>query len=188
MAAADLCKPPEHRIGATITPSMHDEARALILETEQFLRPAGPDTVRRWLAAFGPTVAGRMPEAEIRVRLQAYETALDAPVCCYTKRSLQMAARRFKFFPSVSELCELFDEITRPHRDAIAKAKRVLQTPAQVATPRGPRTEADKQRVAELVASAKRALAEGTATLQGRDTHQRPANGDCGAFGEKGAA
>lgn len=184
MAALDLIKAPEHRIGATITPAMHDEARAVIAETEGFLRPAAPDTVRRWLAAFGPTVAGRMPEAEIRVRLQAYETALDAPPCCYTKRSLQMAARRFKFFPSVSELCELFDEITLPHRTAIARARRVLQEPAREPVARGERTEADRARVAELVARAKAALAEGAATIQGRDTHQRPANGEI----QKGAA
>lgn len=167
MAANDLAKIPEHRIGMTITRAMHDEAHEIISQTEDFLQPAKSETVRRWLAAFGPTVAGRMPEDEIRARLRSYEIALDFPPCCYTKRSLQMAARRFKFFPSVSELCELFDDIVRPHREAMAHAKRVLQERIKTTPPRFVKTDDDKNRVSELVRQAKEALARGTEELQG---------------------
>lgn len=188
MTALDLAKPPEHRLGARVTVEMQDEARAIIAETFEYLRPASPETVRRWLAAFGPTVAGRMPEAEIRVRLQAYETALDAPPCCYTKRSLQIAARRFKFFPSVSELCELFDEITLPHRTAIARAKRILQEQPQAARVKAPKTDADRARVTEMVARAKAALAEGSAALKGYEPPRNAPQPDCGPSQERGAA
>lgn len=49
---------------------------------------------------------------------------------------------------------------------------------------RGKRTPEELAQVAAAVAKAKTALAEGTATIQGRDTHQRPANGEI----QKGAA
>lgn len=52
---------------------------------------------------------------------------------CFTRKTLKQAAARFKWFPSVSELAEFFDEVTAPTREIKFICARVAA--AKVANP-----------------------------------------------------
>jgi hypothetical protein len=140
--AEDIRKSPEHRIGLLLTASVRAEAEAIVAAADDALQPAEPDTVRRWLLALGPLVAGSMPLAEVQTKLAGYVAVIDAPAPCFTKRTLQAAALRFKWFPSVAELGELFAEVTLPIRSSRSDALRVLQGPA---APKGLRKAVDDE-------------------------------------------
>lgn len=130
-----MTKPPEHRVGLQVTPEIRAEAETLLASCDASLRPAERDTVTKWLVALGPLVAGNMPLDDARTRIAGYVSVIDAPPMCFTRGTLKAASARFKWFPSVAELTELFADITAPIRQAKFAAKRVLaekpETPRQ---------------------------------------------------------
>lgn len=129
------------------------------------MRPADGDVVRKWLGDLGVLVAGAMGVDEARAKLAAYANLIadDFPRAAFTRRTLATAGRRFKFFPSFSELSEFLDET---HGDLRTKVDR-LQALAKPG--RQPRTQVEeepvsiqeRQRMGELFGMLAKAMASG---------------------------
>lgn len=122
----DLSKPPEHRLGLAVTQEAIDEATTLADACDAALQPANAETVVKWLTALGNCVVAPGTSEDARTKLTSYASILNAPPCCYTQGTLRKAAERFKWFPSVSELSELFAEIVGPIKSARFAAERVM--------------------------------------------------------------
>lgn len=76
---------------------------------EAMLRPAMQTEIEKWLASLGILVAGNMPADDARMKLKAYGSLLNAPRSILTKDTLDKAGRKFKWFPSYSEITEFLD-------------------------------------------------------------------------------
>ena len=98
-------KPP-----AVITDSMRKDAEQSLPIAQALCDPAPKDRAKQWLATLGTIVAGNMPAAEAQMRLKAYVGLIEIPAGMMTRQLLDRAGRRFKFFPSYSELAEFVDE------------------------------------------------------------------------------
>lgn len=122
----DLRKPPEHRLGLAVTPEALSEAQSIVQACDDALRPANAETVVKWLTALGKCVVAPGTSEDARSKLTSYASVLSFPPCCYTQATLRRAAERFKWFPAIAELSELFGEITGPIKRAQFAAKRVL--------------------------------------------------------------
>lgn len=89
-----------------ISSAMASEVNSALVAAEQALERAPRDTIERWLEALGVLVAGNPGEADAARKVRAYAAMLDYPPGAFTRRSLDTAARRFKFWPAYAELCE----------------------------------------------------------------------------------
>jgi hypothetical protein len=67
------------------------------------------DVAKKWLISLGTLCAGAMPLDEAQTRITAYSTVLCGQFAphVFTQRSLERAARQFKFFPCCAELAEM---------------------------------------------------------------------------------
>lgn len=139
----DLSKPPEQRYGLICPQELHDEAIRLISACDDALRPASSETVGKWLTALGGTCAvASGPSQDAKEKVWAYINVLDFPPICYTHGTLKRAARKFKFFPTVSELSEFFAEIVGPIKKTRFGAERVSKSKVESRyTPREKRKE-----------------------------------------------
>lgn len=106
------------------------EAAAALPGLLDWMQSGDDDTVRRWLGDLGVLVAGAMGADEARAKLVAYTSLIadDYPRATFTRRTLAAAARRFKFFPSFSELCDFLDETRGDLRTKLDRLQR-LATP-----------------------------------------------------------
>ena len=82
------------------------EAKEAAIGVEQALRPAPPEVAERWLEALGVLCAASPQEADAARKVRAIALMLEFPARCFNRASLNAAARRFKFFPSYSEICD----------------------------------------------------------------------------------
>lgn len=123
----DLGKPPEHRLGLRLTPEIHSEAISIVRACDAALRPANAETVVKWLTALGKCVVAPGTSDDARSKLTSYASVLSFPPCCYTQGTLRRAAERFKWFPAVAELSELFNDVIEPIKAARFTASRVAK-------------------------------------------------------------
>jgi len=86
------------------------EAERLLPKVRAALERADRGTMEKWLIALGNLVAGKTSVDEAKMKIGAYSTMLDYPDRCFTDKTLRDAARKFRWFPSYSEVCELLDE------------------------------------------------------------------------------
>lgn len=91
---------------SSISSKTMTEAREAAAGVEQALRPAPPEVAERWLEALGVLCAASPQEADAARKVRAIALMLEFPARCFNRASLNAAARRFKFFPSYSEVCE----------------------------------------------------------------------------------
>ena len=131
----DLGKPPEHRLGLRLTDAIHAEAVSIVRACDDALRPANAETVVKWLTALGKCVVAPGTSDDARSKLTSYAGVLSFPPSCYTQATLRRAAERFKWFPAVAELSELFNDVIAPIKAARFAASRVAkqrpETPRQ---------------------------------------------------------
>lgn len=141
--ADDLSKPPEHRYGLIVTQEISDEANALVIACDDALRPAGYDTMIKWLSALGAVSASPSSDStDVKIRMSAYANVMDFPPMCYTQGTLKRAARKFKFFPTVAELSNFFADIVDPIRKTRFDADRITKAKVESRyTPREKRKE-----------------------------------------------
>lgn len=160
--AENLGKPPEHRIDLPATIELRDEAQRIVKACDEALRPAERETAARWLGALGPLVAGNMSLEDARARISGYLDVLDAPPICFTGRTLKAAAARYKWFPSVAELVEFFDEVVREIKWTRFQAQRVANAPVirRSSRPKGQATDPTYIAAAENLARVKAELAQ----------------------------
>ncbi len=130
-----------------------------------WMRPADDDTVRRWLGELGVLVAGAMGVDEARAKLGAFTSLIadDYPRAAFTRRTLATAARRFKFFPAFSELCDFLDETAAELRSKVNRIQALAapQCQRQREAEAEPVSLAERQRVGELFGLLGKALRTG---------------------------
>lgn len=77
--------------------------------------PAARDIIDTWLYHLGRSIAGQpLSEAEVKDRINHNGGLLRhaaAPRAAFTVDSLQVASRRFQFWPSYKELWEFVEEV-----------------------------------------------------------------------------
>lgn len=106
---------------------MMPEIRAAHAKLGQALGPTDAAIIARWIAPLASMVS-RAPEGDtLRVRVQAMAHALtDLPLCCWTPEMQRLAARTFKFWPSVAEIAELVAPAAQPLRQQRAALQRMM--------------------------------------------------------------
>ena len=141
--ADDLSKPPEHRYGLIVTREISDEAVELVSACDEALRPAGHDTVIKWLSALGSVSASASSDStDVKIKISAYANVMDFPPMCYTHGTVKRAARKFKFFPTVAELSNFFADIVDPIRKTRFDAEKISKVKIESRfTPRDKRKE-----------------------------------------------
>jgi hypothetical protein len=113
-----------------ITPQLRDEAEAGLRSLRVAMQPPPAPTMRKWLATLGTLTAGKVDAEDAATRIDAFVGMLDYPAQCFTKRTLDAAARRFRWFPSFAELAEFLDEQAAPLRTLADRLEQLLQVPA----------------------------------------------------------
>lgn len=151
------------KVPASMSDKTRNEAAAAYANAKRLLWLASQNQISDWLMQLGVLVAGSMSAQDAGLKISAYASLLDdLPVGVLTKQSLKSAGASFKFFPTFSEVNEFLEietanlkryvqrlEVLASHRPAIAKSATVGE--AQI-------SEADKQKVADIVASIAKKL------------------------------
>lgn len=135
----------------SISSRTKSEARTALAAADAVLQPAPRETVERWLEALGVLVAGNPSEGDAARRVQAFAAMLEFPAAAFCRRSLDAAARRFRFFPAYAELTELLEAETADAKRRRFQLRRLVALPVADPEPAGTRWSAlsDDQR-AEL--------------------------------------
>lgn len=107
------------------------EAKRVIAGVDEALKPAPAEAVERWLEALGALVAAAPGEAEAARKIRAMSVMLEYPASAFNRRSLDAAARRFKFFPAYAELCEHLEAEIAETKRLRHQLRRVLALPVQ---------------------------------------------------------
>lgn len=132
-----------------ITRAIIDAAKAALPLWDAYMvrAPIGhigsPNTVAEWLSQLGVLCASqKMSVADAKEKLVAYATGLDFPTECFTQKSLYVAARHFKWFPTFSEVCDWLEKYiatARVMHDRIRALANADLTPTALAAPvKGP--------------------------------------------------
>lgn len=107
-----------------------------------------------WLLKLAALTAGSKPLSEIEAQARAYAELLDYPAFAYTRDTLREAGgKRFKFFPTLTELCAFFDEKVSAVREEERRCRMIAKADGRVrsADEWHPPTEDEKARVAKLL-------------------------------------
>ena len=107
------------------------EAQSALAAVDEALKPAPEALALRWLTALGTLTATRTDEADATGKARAYATMLEYPASAFTKASLGVAARKFRWFPSFAELCEHLEAETAEAKRLRHQLRRVLALPVQ---------------------------------------------------------
>jgi len=107
------------------------EARDLAATVDALLRPAPVEAIERWLEALGVLCAASPQEADAARKVRAMALMLEFPPRCFNRASLDAAARKFKFFPSYSEVCQHLEDEARGLKRQRHDLRRVLALPVE---------------------------------------------------------
>lgn len=99
------------------------------------LKPAPAEQAERWLEALGLLTATNPDDADAKLKIHAISRMLEFPARCYNRSSLDAAARRFKFFPAYSEVCEHLEGEARELKRQRHDLRRVLALPVEDSRP-----------------------------------------------------
>jgi hypothetical protein len=159
--SADLAKAPEFRLGLAVTAELQAEAKRVVSACDAALTIANEAIVIPWLNCLGMLCAAAPGQsADMGPRYVGYAKTLDYPAICYTQETLREAAKRFRFFPTVAELTEIFNPIVAPIQrtrfDAARVARATISSAKAPASKRandpkflGAMADLDRLRVAE---------------------------------------
>jgi hypothetical protein len=111
------------------------EAQSALAAVDEALKPAPEALALRWLTALGTLTATRTDEADATGKARAYATMLEYPASAFTKSSLGVAARKFRWFPSFAELCEHLEAETAETKRLRHQLRRVMALPVQDDSP-----------------------------------------------------
>ena len=169
--------------GERITEAQAKMLPDAIRACEHHMRPAGVeflavqlDRLFEFAAAFGIN-ADRAKAAKF------YAPLADLPRDLLTKaidRAVITKSDSYRL-PMPAEIAATVRDDMDHRRAVLGGLRKMERAPVET---RAKRTPEELAQVAAAVARAKAALAEGSATIQGRDTHQRPAHSEI----QKGAA
>jgi len=83
------------------------------------------DVIAGWLLDLETAVATNLSPKQIAGRISAVLAVLgNLPPCCWTRETFAIAAKTFRFFPTVAELHELLDPIKARQIEAIRIIRR----------------------------------------------------------------
>lgn len=136
-------------------------AKRELPKAEERCNPPSRDLARKWLSSLGTLTAGRMPAEEARSKLIAYSEFFDHPSGAFTKETLRLAAKEFKWFPSFSELSTFLDEQSVPIRNERDRIKAIAD--ATIEEPQKPKNidpEERERRTNETMAEYRKNMAE----------------------------
>ncbi len=88
-----------------------------------------------WLSGLGILIAGNMPLDDVKAKVAAYAAGLSHPSVCFTDETRFAAARRFKWWPSFSELAQFLDGEAAPLRERLRRLNRVSTMKAATEAP-----------------------------------------------------
>ncbi len=84
-----------------------DEAQVALDDLGRLMVPVSLERITMWLTELGVLCAGGMSVADAKLKIITYgKRLMDYPTAAFTDKSLTEAARKFKFFPTFSELDE----------------------------------------------------------------------------------
>lgn len=116
------------QVPSRITQPMIDDAKEQLAVWQAYLAPCQlgrigeQNTVVDWLSQLGTMCAGqKMSVDEAKEKIASYAFGLRYPEFCFSQGSLYRAARKFKFFPTFSEVCDFLDDMARPARSTFAR-------------------------------------------------------------------
>lgn len=107
--------------------AMISEAIRAVATLERRMTPAATETCEKWVESLGVLCAGQMSARDAKVKMKAYSSMWDYPNFCYTKDTLDHAARRFKDygFPSYGKVAAFLDEQRNPVVTNLSRLKRI---------------------------------------------------------------
>lgn len=115
----------------SISSTLKSEAQSALAAIDEALRPAPEPLVLRWLTALGTLTATKPDEADATGKARAYATMLEYPASAFTKASLAVAARKFRWFPSFAEVCEHLEAETAETKRVRHQLRRLLAQPVE---------------------------------------------------------
>lgn len=129
-----LWAPPVEVPGATKA-----EAVKLLAHVEEASHPAPQAVVKRWLSSLGTLQANAGNETDAGIKVASYSAMLDYPAGCFTKSTLDAAARKFSpWFPDYGGLAEFLDEYAVPIRNMVERLRQIANAPEALARPEDP--------------------------------------------------
>jgi hypothetical protein len=109
-----------------VTPPMRREAREYAMAMRTLIdTPASTAALEEWLGKLGLLVAGNMAAGDAMAKMGAYSRMLSVPECLLTRKTLDAAAREFKWFPAYAELVAMFDRHVEDLKVRMDRARRI---------------------------------------------------------------
>ncbi len=115
----------------TITPALRNEARRQLASAESELEPARKSDVRKWLVSLAVLCSGNLSVANTKEKMVAYSHLLSYAPVMFTEETLELAGRKFTWFPSYGELCAYLDELELPFRNRAARIALISKAPVE---------------------------------------------------------
>lgn len=122
-------EPPGTRF--SISSQTRSQAIAAASAIDAALKSAPPEQAERWLEALGLLTATNPDDGDAKLKIHAISRMLEFPARCYNRSSLDAAARRFRFFPAYSEICDHLEGEARELKRQRHDLRRVLALPVQ---------------------------------------------------------
>ena len=157
----------------SISSTTKSDAETALAAIERALEPAPRQTVERWIEALGALTAAPQGEDEAARKTRAYAAMLEFPPQAFSRRSLDTAARKFRFFPSYAELAEHLEAETADLKTTRHQLRRAVALPVADHRPAGkwaamtPEQREEFDRIMERAREALKSPAAKTSTAGG---------------------
>ena len=133
-------------------------AAPLLKAWEQQARPVTRDELKKWLLPLVAIANNPMSQGDFSARLSLVGAAVDGyPAACFTAQTRAEGLRRWKWFPTPQEVCELLDpvraSIVEPY-DALRQMMNAKPEPRGWQPAKGAREAVDPDHEAKRAANA----------------------------------
>lgn len=141
-----------------LSPEGKAMAAPLLKTWEQQARPVTRDELKKWLLPLVAIANNPMSQSDFSAKLSLVGAAVDGyPAACFTAQTRAEGLRRWKWFPTPQEVCELLDPvraaIVEPY-EALRQAMDAKPEPRGWQPTRGAREAIDPNHDAERAANA----------------------------------
>lgn len=122
-----------------ISQELREQAQQHLATIERYSAQPSSQAVDKWLRNLAPLLAGNNSAKDLELKLLAFSQMLDYPGYCYTPNSLREFARKQKFFPTFSELCEHLEQQKKISELEMDRCRAIVSPPTQKITERNRR-------------------------------------------------
>ena len=124
-------------IPTVITQQLIDAAAEALPAWREYMAPCDLAKAGHWLAQLGVMCGGpKMTADEAKEKIVAYAVGLQFPAFCFSDKSLYTAAKKFKWFPTFSEVSDWLEAKSRVSQDTLTRLEMLAS--AQPTKPREP--------------------------------------------------